>query len=203
LHLLEYVGFSSTWNGSAYPLVSFGDRDDRVIDLPLLPGVYDVVFRRWSSSSESLITNHEQDDPYGFGNRILAADVVVGPGVTTLDVEIAPARVTGAITFAGAPPTLGSQSSADIGIYLRAHDTGALHLLEYVGFSSTWNGSAYPLVSFGDRDDRIIDLPLLPGVYDVVFRRWSSSDESLITNHEQDDPYGFGNRVLAQCLVVD
>jgi 23S rRNA U2552 (ribose-2'-O)-methylase RlmE/FtsJ len=182
--------------------VSYTTRDDRAIDLPVLPGVYDVVYRRYTSSSDLFVVDHEPADPYAYGIRVLQEDLVVGSGTTTLDIDLAPERVLGGFTYAGMSLPARSTEYAGIGVWLRAKDTGSSQLLERIVFSSTWDGVGYPLVSYTTRDDRVIDLPVLPGVYDVVYRRYTSSSDLFVIDHEPADPYAYGVRYLGGCVVV-
>jgi hypothetical protein len=204
LHLLEIVSFSGTWDGTGYPLQSFSTRDDRVIDLPVLPGTYDLVYRRWASGDTTLLSDHDPLDAYAAGNRILRTGVIVGAtGSTALgEVDLAPGRIAGVITYGGSALPTRSRRDADIGLYLRAHDTGTLHLLEIVSFSGTWDGMGYPLQSFSTRDDRVIDLPVLPGTYDLVYRRWASGTTTLLSDHDPLDAYAAANRLVGSCVEV-
>ncbi len=206
LHRLEDVSFDSTSSGTGYPVTSYGTEDDRIVDMPVLPGVYDVVYRRWSwaSSDGTLIYSHYPNDAYAHANRVLIEGVVIGPGENRLDVDVAPARVSGAVLFGGSATFPEASNSTDIAIYLRARDTGVLHRLEDVSFDSTSSGTGFPVTSYGADDDRVIDFPVLPGRYDVVYRRWSwaSSDGKLIYSHYPTDAYAHANQVLMEDVVV-
>jgi hypothetical protein len=183
--------------------VSYSARDDRVIDLPVLPGVYDVVYRRYSGSSDEYVSDHDPADPYAYGVRVLDEGVVVGLGTTSIAIDLSPERVTGGFVYAGLSLPERSLGTTDIGIWLRARDTGTSHLLEVINFSSTWDGVGYPLVSYSTRDDRAIDLPLLPGVYDVVYRRYSGSSDEFVSDHDPADPYAYAVRFLGECVAVE
>ncbi|NIS36576.1 MAG: hypothetical protein GWO04_44535, partial [Actinobacteria bacterium] len=59
----------------------------------------------------------------------------------------------------------------DVDVFLRSRDTGVYHLLESVNFSGSSSGTGYPVYSANDTDDRVIDLPVMPGTYDVLYVR--------------------------------
>ena len=158
--LLEVVTFGS-WDGTGYPQQTFNTRDDLMVDLPVLPGTYDVIYRRWSSGDGSSIGDHQQNDSYAFGYRTLQSGVTVS-GTTTLNVELAPGRVMGNVRYAGAALPTHSTSTTDIAIYLKARDTGSEQLLEVVTFGS-WDGTGYPQRSFNDRDDLVVNLARAAG----------------------------------------
>ena len=102
---------------------------------------------------------------------MLRENVTIGPGTTNLDIDVAPSRVTGRVLYAGTTTFPQTAEYADVDLFLRAEDTGVLHFIERVDFSSTWSGTGYPVASFGASSDRTIDLPMLPGSYDVVMVR--------------------------------
>ena len=53
-----------------YSVRSLSAADDRVIDLPILPGSYDVIYRRWSSMpSTGVITSHSPTDAYAHADQ--------------------------------------------------------------------------------------------------------------------------------------
>ena len=87
---------------------------------------------------------------------------------------------------------------ADVDLFLRARDTGVLHFIERVDFSSTWSGTGYPadeLRSEQRSDDRSADLP---GAYDVVYIRGSNVSDPWTYDHYPTDNYAWGHRVLAR-----
>ncbi|RLB50539.1 MAG: hypothetical protein DRJ42_18665, partial [Deltaproteobacteria bacterium] len=136
---LEQIDFGS-WDGSQYPVRSWDFRDDRVIDLDVLPGTYDVIYRRfWSSGNADRDWGGGPDGSYPFGSHVLRRDLVLGPGTNALDLDIPAARVSGAMTFAGgaAVPSL---SEDEVNLWLRDQATGSLVHLEQIDFGS-WDGS--------------------------------------------------------------
>ncbi|UJR82855.1 hypothetical protein [Sandaracinus amylolyticus] len=203
---LETVHFSTTWDGDGYPVQSTSESDDRVIDLPVLPGVYDVVYMRWTSRDDEgrRVFGHEASDPYPFALHVLQEDVVIGPGTTPLDVDVAPVRVTGAVRYAGSTTFPDTRRSYDVGLWLRDRATGVYTSLEDVAFSTTWDGDGYPVRTNDTSDDRAIDLAVLPGRYDVVYMRWTSRDDAgqRVLGHEAADPYPFAMHVLREDVVI-
>ncbi|MCC6874945.1 MAG: hypothetical protein IT378_11625, partial [Sandaracinaceae bacterium] len=195
-HALESVSFGS-WNGSAYPVASFNQNDDRAIDLAVVPGAYDVVYYR--AASGDFVSRTSDADPYPFARHVLRENVVIGPGPTTLNVDLAASRVTGSLVHMGSGTFPGSESSNTITVYLRSRSTGAHHALESVSFGS-WNGSAYPVASFNPNDDRAINLAVLPGAYDVVYHRAASGD--FVSRTSSADPYPFARHVLRENVVI-
>ena len=111
-----------------------------MIDLPIVPGAYDVVYMRGATVSEAWLFQHYPTDHYAYGHRVLRENVVIGPGTTTLDIDIAPARVTGEVLYGGTTTFPGTPYYEEIDLYLRARDTGVLHFLEDVDFSSMMSG---------------------------------------------------------------
>ncbi|NIQ55086.1 MAG: hypothetical protein GWN85_16885, partial [Gemmatimonadetes bacterium] len=89
-------------------------------------------------------------------------------------VDIPAARVLGELTFDGGMP-VPSRYDDEVNLWLRDQSTGALVHLEQIDFSS-WDGSTYALYSNDFRDDRVIDLDVLPGTYDVLYERLWNTD---------------------------
>jgi hypothetical protein len=202
LHFVERVDFSSTWSGAGYPAASYGASSDRAIDLPVLPGAYDVVYIRGPSVSDRWLFNHYPTDNYAWGHRVLRENVVIGPGTNVLDIDVAPARVTGRLLYGGSATFPVTAYYEDVDLFLRARDTGVLHFIERVDFSSTWSGTGYPVASYGPSSDRAIDLPVVPGAYDVVYIRGASVSDAWLFNHYPADNYAWGHRVLRENVVI-
>ncbi|GAB5541017.1 MAG: hypothetical protein SangKO_007770 [Sandaracinaceae bacterium] len=198
---LEQIDFTS-WDGAQYPVRSWDFRDDHAIDLDVLPGTYDILYQRfWGSGDASRDWGGAPDRTYPFGSHVLRRDVVFGPGVNTLDVDIPTARVTGSLTFDGAAP-VGSGSDDEVNLWLRDTRTGSLVHLEQIDFTS-WDGAQYPVRSWDFRDDHVIDLDVLPGTYDVIYQRfWGSGDADRDWGGAPDGTYPFGSHVLMEGVVL-
>ncbi|MCZ7685948.1 MAG: hypothetical protein M5U28_47205 [Sandaracinaceae bacterium] len=195
-HLLERVAFGG-WTGTHYPVSSFNETDDRAVDLMVLPGAYDVVYYR--NAGSDYVSRTSNGDPYPFAQHVIREDVAIGPGATSLSLELAATRVTGSIVHAGSSTFPGSSASNTIAVYLRSRSTGAHHLLERVAFGG-WTGTHYPVSSFNEADDRSVDLAVLPGTYDVVYYRNAGSE--FVSRTSNGDPYPFAQHVIREGLVV-
>ena len=100
LHFIERVDFSSTWSGAGYPVSS----SVRAATARSICRCARRVRRRlhpWHQRSEPWTFDHYPTDNYAWGHRVLRDGVVIGPGTNTLDIDVAPARVTGACLYAG------------------------------------------------------------------------------------------------------
>ena len=198
---LETVAFGS-WNGSAYVLSSSGESADRVYNIPLMPGVYDAVYLRGGTLSGGIYYEHVENDSYPIGEFVLGKDIVVGPGANTIDMDMAPAMVNGALLFNGTTSFPNSGSSSTIYIYVRSQETGKYTRLETVAFGS-WNGSAYVLSSSGESADRVYNIPLMPGVYDAVHMRGGTLSGGLYYEHVENDSYPIGEFILKACVAIE
>ena len=118
-----------------------------LIDTRLIPGIYDLVYRRGLSSTASprYVYETRASDPFAHGYRVLRTDLVIGPGANTLDVDVTTASVTGTITLDGGavPSTALGSEAFEVILYDPAHhptDTGdGLIVLQYV---LAWLGEA-------------------------------------------------------------
>lgn len=118
--------------------VFLGELHEGAYERRLIPGVYDVVYRHLSGALAPANTA-----------TVVARDVVVD-GPRTLDVDIAAAIVSGAITLGAQAPPASIYERGEV--HLRDRTTGASFR---VGLST--DGSYVALV--------------IPGTYDVVWRR--------------------------------
>ena len=116
--------------------------------------------------------------------------------------ELAPGRIAGSLRYAGGTVFPQTAEYSDVDLFLRARDTGVLHFLERVDFSSTWSGTGYPAASYGASSDRTIDLPMLPGTYDVVYIRGQSVSDPWTFDHYPTDNYAWGHRSLGICVEI-
>jgi hypothetical protein len=182
-HYLESVGFDASGI-----LTSYGLNDDRMINREILPGTYDLVYRRFSSSG-TYLSGANEADPYPSAERVVRTVTIAGP-TATLDIDLAPTRVTGRLTYEGSTTFPDSSSSNTVSYWLRDNATGIHHYLESVGFNSSG-----VLTSYGLNDDRMIDREILPGTYDLIYRRFSSSG-TYLSGANEADPYPSAERVL-------
>ena len=81
--------------------------------------------------------------------------------------------ITGSVTLDGAPLPA-TQAIAHLGdatFYAVARDTGTRHVLGYVDYE--YSGGVYALRA----DSRTLDARLVPGVYDILYRRLHSASD--------------------------
>ncbi|MFK7988862.1 MAG: hypothetical protein AB8I08_22780, partial [Sandaracinaceae bacterium] len=134
---------------------------DRVIDLDVIPGTYDILYRRfWSTGDEARDFGDEADGSYPYGSHVLVEGVVIAAGASALNIDIPAARVGGALTFDGGA-AVASDNDDEVAVWLRDQATGSLVFIEEIDFDS-WDGSEYPVRSYNFRDHRVIDLDFFP-----------------------------------------
>lgn len=182
-----------------YPLRAGTD----AIATRLIPGIYDIVYRRGLSSTADpryvYLTN--PTDPFAQGYRILRSGVIITSGANTLNVHVPTGGVTGAITLDGGPipTTLPGAVAYDTYLYGVSRDTGELHSIAIVDYGYASSG-IYPLRAGTD----VIDTRLIPGTYDLLYRRGLSStaDPRYVYQTSPADPFAQGYRYLGVCLSV-
>jgi hypothetical protein len=165
----------------------------------LVPGVYDILYRRGETSTEGLLSLTPASDPFAHGLRVLGSGVVIAPGNNTLNVDLPSSRVTGNITLNGAalPATLTQPTSWDVDLYAVSRDTGARHPIAFVEYVYQSNG-AHTLRA----GSNAIDTRLVPGTYDILYRRGETSTEGLMSLTPPSDPFAHGLRVLISGVVI-
>src|SRR6185503_14026139 len=97
----------------------------------LVPGTYDVLYRRNWDSTYDTVSNTSANDAVPNGYRVLVTDVVVQLGMNNLAVDIPVIDTMGTVTLGGQPLPATNPGSSQTTLYLRARDTGALHSLAY------------------------------------------------------------------------
>src|SRR5690606_19896366 len=114
--------------------------------------------------------------------------------------DIPSGTVSGAVTLDGAPlPAM--QASAYLGdatLYAIARDTGTRHVLGYIDYE--YSSSGYVLRP----QSRTLDARLVPGVYDLLYRRYQSSSSaygSSTGRARAADPFPAGDRMLGAVVV--
>ncbi|MFK7991663.1 MAG: hypothetical protein AB8I08_36945, partial [Sandaracinaceae bacterium] len=197
---LESFGFTGSSSPYDWFEASSTDRDG-VIDLRVLPGVYDVVYRRYSSRSGDIINTHVEDDPYAQAEHVLQAGVSIGGPAQSLDVDLGTTHVTGDFLFNGATTMPAAVSGTSGSVYLRSVATGVYSRLESFGFTGSSSPYDWFEASSTNRDG-VIDLRVLPGAYDVVYRRYSSRSGDIINTHVEGDPYAQAEHTLGMCVTV-
>ena len=185
------------------------DANDDVIDLRLVPGVYDLLFDRdrttsSSGSGEQWVGETASSSPIPSGWRLLRTGVVIGPGTNTLDVDVPTARITGRITVDGAPAptTVPSNGYGAASVWAVARDTGTRHLVGVLRYTTTVAGGYRR-----DANDDVIDLRLVPGSYDLLFDRdtttsSSGSGEKWVGETASSSPIPSGWRLIRSNVVI-
>jgi len=131
---------------------------------------------------------------------VLRENVVLAAGAQTLDVDVPVARVTGAITLAGAPlpSRLATSYASGFDLFLVSRSTGQRHYLA----RPSYTGSTSTLTAGTDA----VSAVLVPGTYDLVYDRghddgsadyWSSVSRQSIPS---ELPNGYV--VLRQGVVI-
>ncbi|UQA60087.1 hypothetical protein [Polyangium aurulentum] len=159
----------------------------------LVAGTYDVVYRRAWDSQYNTVGDTVANDKIPNGMRVLKANVVVAPGANNLAIDIPMAPMGGAITMNGAPlPATNPGYSTTTSFYLRARDTGAMHVL-----ASFWySGASYTL--YGPN----FTSKLVGGTYDVLYRRAWDSQYNTVGDTVANDKIPNGMRLLGSCYTV-
>ncbi|MBK9259650.1 MAG: hypothetical protein IPM54_07390 [Polyangiaceae bacterium] len=157
----------------------------------ILPGNYELWYRKNWDSTYNTVSTTSVGDPNPNGMRILDANVTIAPGANTLDINVPITGLSGSITLGGQPlPPMSYYSGATF--YLVADDTTAMHSAAYFNYSGgnyslngpTWTSS------------------LLPGVYDLVYRKNWDSEYNTVSATSVGDPNPNGMRMLGTCLTV-
>ena len=163
----------------------------------LVPGVYDLLYRRDWSQSTGIVDPTDAADPYVKGMLYLRRDVVVGPGANRLDIDVPRTGLTGTITMGGAPLPAQSRHPDSLIFYLVRSDTNAWHQIASVGFGGCCG--RYEVVAA--HADYATAVP--PGTYDLLYRRdWSQSTD-VVDPTDSADAYVKGLRYLRRGIVVD
>jgi len=192
-HTLGYIRYRYTGPGT-YTL--FGT--DGTLDTRLLPGEYDILYRRGYDQSNDYTYETDASDPYVNGYRLLRAGVVLAAGDNTLNLDLGEARVAGTITLGGGPlPSTRPDSNGDITLYAVARDTGARHTLGYIRYRYSAPGT-YTL--FGT--DGTLDTRVLPGEYDILYRRGYDQSNDYTYETAASDPYLNGYRLLRRSVTL-
>jgi hypothetical protein len=160
----------------------------------LMPGVYDILYRKGESSTDSRFVS--ATDSYDIGPngvRILAEAVAIYAGHNTLNIDIPQTALTVNVTLGGQPlPTAGSDSTSHV-IYAVAKDTGARHQI------SSFYWDSYYATNLRRTDAQ----RLMPGTYDILYRKGeTSTDSSYVSRTDAYDIGPNGVRYLARDVVI-
>ncbi|MEZ4461771.1 MAG: hypothetical protein R3E66_19020 [bacterium] len=130
----------------------------------LMPGVYDILYRKGETSTDSgYVYRTDAFDVGPNGYRLVKKDVVFTGSPLAVDIPNAALNLT--ISLDGSPlPATGTDSTTHF-IYAVAKDTGVRHLIS----AFYWYNNA--LV----RDD---STHLMPGTYDILYRKGETSTDS-------------------------
>jgi len=171
-----------------------------------VPGTYDIHYRRgWTFSTNSgdrWVNLTDDQSPYPNADRLLRENVVIAAGSNTLDVDIPTARVTGDITLGGAglPASVASKYNWEATLYAVARDTGLRHTLGQIRYG--YSSGVYALVA----GDDTYEVTLVPGVYDIHYRRgWTfgtSSGDRWVNLTDDQSPYPNADRLLSSCVAL-
>ncbi len=192
-HTIHWVDYISGAN-----LASGAD----TIGARVVPGIYDLRYRRdhnRSSSGDEWVDEARDIATYPTGDRILQADVVIGPGANVLDVDIPVATISGTVTLGGAalPATdVDAYNYGEPQLSLVARDTGTRHTIHWVDYVSGAN-----LASGADT----IGARVPPGTYDLLYRRdhnRSSSGDEWVDEARDIATYPTGDRILQSGVVL-
>jgi hypothetical protein len=185
LRTLEYI-YGEYQGGWGYALSELPTYSKRIV-----PGVYDLVYERNVAADGVTVTATPPEDPLVNGHHVLAADLVLGSGVNTLDIDVQMATVSGTVTFAGAPPPASSPNTTDAAFWLVDTATGARYPLHTLKYEASGTPGQFALTSGASFEQKVV-----AGTYDVRYVRGMASDGQSVLATEAGDPMWNGDRVL-------
>ncbi|MCZ7684883.1 MAG: calcium-binding EGF-like domain-containing protein [Sandaracinaceae bacterium] len=173
----------------------------------VVPGTYDILYRRGydysTSSGQEWVDPTDATDPFPNGWRVLRSGVVIAAGASTLSLDIPSSVVTGPITLDGSSPpaALPPGYYESVTLYAVSRDTGMRHILGYLRYNYVSGSPGYRL----DARDGTLDARLVPGIYDVLYRRGydysTSSGQEWVDLTDAADPFPNGWRYLDRCVA--
>ncbi|MBI5535696.1 MAG: hypothetical protein HY898_23395 [Deltaproteobacteria bacterium] len=185
LHQVRHLWYTSS--GGPWP--TNGDHAYSVV-----PGIYDVLYRRGYNTSSSTVSENVTGDKLPNGYRVLQQGLAIGSGANTVNVDVPVALLDVEVKLDGQPLPSGASSSSDTALfYLRSPDTGALHQVRHLWYTSS--GGPWP--NTGDHAYSVV-----PGTYDVIYRRGHSASDNVVSENPDNDKLPNGYRVLQQGLTV-
>lgn len=160
--------------------------------LRLMPGTYDILYRKGETSTDSgFVSSTDSYDIGPNGVRYLARDVVVQVGMSQMiDIDIPQTPITFDITLADQPLSDDGSDSTSHMVYAVSRDTGARHQLSRF----YWDSYYTPNLRRTDAER------LMPGVYDILYRKGDSSDSGYVSSTDSYDIGPNGVRYLGVCL---
>ncbi len=164
-------------------------------DSKIIPGVYDLLYRRNWDSKYNTVTLTNGTDTQLNGYRILKTNILIGRGPNTLNIDIPVARLTGKMTLGGNPLPPKNTTYYGGSFYLKAKDTGAAHFLASYSYNRI-STSNYALA--GDT----YDSKIIPGTYDLLYRRNWDSKYNTVTLTKGTDSQLNGYRILKTNVVI-
>src|SRR5207245_393273 len=163
----------------------------------LVTGIYDLVYSRNCSPTTSCFDNVDASlGPMVNGYRRLMTNVVIGPGLNQLNIDVPETNLTGTMTLNGGalPATYTDYTGADF--YLIAKDTGIRHYIG--GFRYNYQSPGNYVLASNTYSAR-----LLPGNYDLVYSRNCSPTTGCFNNVDASlGPMVNGYRVLTANLTI-
>ena len=197
LALLDWTRFGSSPN---YTRSTGSDQ----INTTLVPGAYDIVYQRGYQTSGDYVSQRQLTptlDPVVNGYRVITENVIVAGASQTLNVNITFSVVTGTITQNGAALPMTTPAYENGVVWARARDTGKLHRLALLNWTS---GGSSPNYTRGMTADRI-NTSLVPGPYDILYQRAYQTSGDYVSQQQLSpvaDPVVNGYRVIQACVLV-
>jgi hypothetical protein len=181
-HLLAYFDYTGINNALYGPVAT----------TKVVPGVYDVLYARDWDPTTNQVGQTNAADPNPHGMRVLQSGVMLAPGANVLAVDIPVAAVSPAITLAGQPLPVTDVYTYQTQLFLKARDTGALHLLSYFDYTGINNVLYGPISSS----------KIVPGDYDILYSRDFDPKANQVGETNAADPNPHGERLLGGCISV-
>ncbi|MEZ4462142.1 MAG: hypothetical protein R3E66_20955, partial [bacterium] len=160
----------------------------------LIPGVYDILYRKGETSTDSgYVSLTDQYDIGPNGVRVLAKDVVIYAGQNDLTIDIPQTSIALNLTLGGQPLPQNGTDGTTHTIYAVSKDTGVKHQISYF----YWDTYYTP-------DLRRFDgVRLIPGTYDILYRKGeTSTDSGYVSLTDQYDIGPNGVQWLAKDVVI-
>ena len=192
LHRLYQLNYNLLSGATEFPL---NGNTPPFFHTAMPTGVYDLIYQR--GLSNDIVFATDVLDPVPMGFNILQEEVVIGPGLNTLNIDVPRAEVTGDITLGGDDwPTI-SRSSQNVTFFMRDRDTGVLHRLYQLNYNLLSGATEFPLNS---NTPPSFETALPSGSYDLIYQRGLSNDTVFATNVLDPVPMGFN--ILQEDVVI-
>ena len=197
----QYIG-GPRWSSSPFPYpLQAGSAH---YTATVLPGVYDILYRRGFNTTTSSGTTYvyatSANDTVAYGEQLLAQNVVIGPGHNLRDIDVSLTTLSGTIRMNAGPVPATSRSSTSLDFYLVDTSTGA-H--QYIG-GPRWSSSPFPYPLQAGTDSYVAKI--LPGTYDLLYRRGfnttTSSGTTYVYATDDNDTVPYGEQLLRRAIVI-